>query len=74
MTVSLQGMSGDAGDQTLKLRQQLSEAQNEASATKEELNGCKESLEKLQELLQVRSCFNIAVNDTVTHHLSSNAL
>lgn len=31
----------------------MKEAQNEAACTKEELNSCKESLEKLQELLQV---------------------
>ncbi|KAM9386311.1 A-kinase anchor protein 9 isoform 2-T2 [Pholidichthys leucotaenia] len=37
-----------------ELKQGLIEAQNEAAATKEELNSCKESLEKLQELLQER--------------------
>lgn len=35
------------------------EARDEAAATKEELNSCKESLEKLQELLQVQSQFKI---------------
>lgn len=65
MTVSPQGTSGDAGQaQTFQLREQLTEAQNEAAATKEELGCCKESLEKLQELLQVRSCFHVAANDT----------
>ncbi|KAM8840712.1 A-kinase anchor protein 9 isoform 3-T3 [Spinachia spinachia] len=37
-----------------ELQQELKEAQNEAACTKEELNSCKESLEKLQELLQER--------------------
>ncbi|KAK1880793.1 A-kinase anchor protein 9 [Dissostichus eleginoides] len=36
------------------LHQELMEAQNEAAATKEELNSSRESLEKLQELLQER--------------------
>ncbi|XP_029919471.1 A-kinase anchor protein 9 isoform X2 [Myripristis murdjan] len=36
------------------LQQELMEVQNEAAATKEELSTCRESLEKLQELLQER--------------------
>lgn len=68
MTLSPQEVSGDAAEaQTFQLRERLTEAQNEASATKEELNCCKESLEKLQELLQARTCFHIAVN--YTRHL-----
>lgn len=35
------------------LQQELKEAQNEAATTKEELNSCRENMEKLQELLQV---------------------
>uniref|UniRef100_A0A8P4KIH0 Pericentrin/AKAP-450 centrosomal targeting domain-containing protein n=1 Tax=Dicentrarchus labrax TaxID=13489 RepID=A0A8P4KIH0_DICLA len=38
-----------------ELREELMEAQNDAAATKEELNSCRESLEKLQELLQVKA-------------------
>ncbi len=38
-----------------ELQEELKEAQNEAAATKEELNSCRESLEKLQELLQVQT-------------------
>lgn len=38
-----------------ELKEELTEAQNEAAATKEELNGCRERLEKLQELLQVQT-------------------
>ncbi len=38
-----------------KLQEELKEAQNEAAATKEELNSCRESLEKMQELLQVQT-------------------
>lgn len=38
-----------------ELKHQLTVAQSEAATTKEELNSCKESLEKLQELLQVQS-------------------
>lgn len=37
-----------------ELQKELIEAQNEAAATKEELNNCRERLEKLQELLQVQ--------------------
>lgn len=47
-----------------ELQGKLMESQNEAAATKEELNSCRESLEKFQELLQVQrhsgsdhSCF-----------------
>lgn len=40
-----------------ELQEKLMGAQNEAAATKEELNSCKESLEKLQELLQVQNHF-----------------
>lgn len=38
-----------------KLKEELTEAQHEAATTKEELNGCRERLEKLQELLQVKT-------------------
>lgn len=38
-----------------ELQGKLMESQNEAAATKEELNSCRESLEKLQELLQVQT-------------------
>lgn len=52
--------TGEA-DTFQQLKEKLTEAQNEASATKEELNSCKESLEKQQELLQVKSCFHVQV-------------
>lgn len=42
-----------------ELQEKLMGAQNEAAATKEELNSCKESLEKLQELLQVQNHLDI---------------
>lgn len=62
-TLSPQGTSADAGEaQTFQLREKLTEAQNEAATTKEELSCCKESLEKLQELLQVRSCLHVAAS------------
>ena len=38
-----------------ELQGELLEVRNEAAATKEELNSCWESLEKLQELLQVQT-------------------
>lgn len=38
-----------------ELQEELMEARSEASAIKEELNSCRESLEKLQELLQVQT-------------------
>uniref|UniRef100_A0A667X5M4 A kinase (PRKA) anchor protein 9 n=1 Tax=Myripristis murdjan TaxID=586833 RepID=A0A667X5M4_9TELE len=41
------------------LQQELMEVQNEAAATKEELSTCRESLEKLQELLQVRKPLDV---------------
>lgn len=44
-----------------ELQNKLKEAQNEAVATKEELNSCRESLEKLQELLQVQSPLDIKI-------------
>lgn len=44
-----------------ELQNKLMEAQNEAAATKEELNSCRESLEKLQELLQVQSHLDIQI-------------
>lgn len=75
-TLSLQGVSGGTEEaDASQLREKLAEAQNEASATKEELNSCKESLEKLQELLQVKTCSHIQVNyshrlfPVVQHHI-----
>uniref|UniRef100_A0A3Q1FNT2 Pericentrin/AKAP-450 centrosomal targeting domain-containing protein n=1 Tax=Acanthochromis polyacanthus TaxID=80966 RepID=A0A3Q1FNT2_9TELE len=52
----LQKVSASGSEETKvsELEQALMEAQREAAATKEELNSCKESLEKLQELLQER--------------------
>ncbi|XP_035801753.2 A-kinase anchor protein 9 isoform X3 [Amphiprion ocellaris] len=52
----LQRVSASGSEETKvsELEQALMEAQREAAATKEELNSCKESLEKLQELLQER--------------------
>lgn len=44
-----------------ELKEELTEAQNEAAATKEELNGCREKLEKLQELLQVQTLSHLNV-------------
>ncbi|KAM4631015.1 A-kinase anchor protein 9 isoform 1-T1 [Polymixia lowei] len=41
-------------DKVSELHQELMEVQNEAAATKEELSSCKESCDKLQELLQER--------------------
>lgn len=38
-----------------ELEEELMKARNDAAVTKEELNSCKESLEKLQELLQVQN-------------------
>lgn len=57
-----------------ELKEELTEAQNEAAATKEELNGCREKLEKLQELLQVQTLSQLKINFKVffvllhTHH------
>ncbi|XP_068188344.1 A-kinase anchor protein 9 [Antennarius striatus] len=52
----LKQASSGGGDETKEsdLHEELMEAQNEAAATKEELNSCRERLEKLQELLQER--------------------
>ncbi|XP_061598345.1 A-kinase anchor protein 9 isoform X3 [Cololabis saira] len=47
-------LSGVEDPKVPGLEEELVKAQNEASATKEELNSCRESLEKLQELLQER--------------------
>ena len=54
-------MSSEGSEETKvsKLQDELMDALNEGAATKEELNSCKESLEKLQELLQVQSQMNI---------------
>lgn len=50
-------MSSEGSEKTKlsELQEELGEVQNEAAITKEELNSCRECLEKLQELLQVQS-------------------
>lgn len=50
-------MSSEGNEKTRvsELQEELVEVQNEAAVTKEELNSCRECLEKLQELLQVQS-------------------
>ena len=50
-------MSSGGSEETKvsELQEELLEVRNEAAATKEELNSCRESLEKLEELLQVQT-------------------
>ncbi|XP_060916005.1 A-kinase anchor protein 9 isoform X1 [Labrus mixtus] len=50
----LQKVSSGDKQETQMFKRELTEAQNEAAATKEELNSCREKIEKLQELLQER--------------------
>ncbi|XP_061124051.1 A-kinase anchor protein 9 isoform X2 [Syngnathus typhle] len=50
----LEGVSSGGDKETQELREELTRTQKDAALAKEELNSCKEKLEKLQELLQER--------------------
>lgn len=54
--MSLQASSGGSDETAVsELQHQLAMAQKETASTKEELNNSRESCEKLQDLLQVKS-------------------